>query len=83
MKTVEDLHADLQIVEKIGLCLSEDSEVIDVLNSDYEDAKLSIDEEGIVWGNSVDPTEYDNITTEQGLSYYASRLPILPADLMM
>ncbi len=61
MRTIEDLYADLEAARKLGLSESEDrKEVIDALNSDYENAELGINELGEVWGNSIDIVEFED-----------------------
>jgi len=71
MRNIEDLYADLELAEKLGL--SEDPEVVDVLNSDYEDSGLSIDENGLVWGTDIDIKEFEDtpltIRTRQTMGF--------------
>ena len=84
---IEEIHVNLDMMR--GLGLMEDPDVIEALNLGAgEDFSVMVDDEDVlIFGNTVDETEYEDIglhfTTERGLGYYASRLPILPADLMM
>jgi hypothetical protein len=71
MKTIEDLHADLELAEKIGMEVEEE-EVIDALNDDYREVELSIDENGSVWGAQIDPEDFDSTTTSP-TSWYGPR----------
>lgn len=82
--SLEILHTDRMMVADLGL--GEDLDVIAALNDTASDI-YSVDENGSIWGCSIDESEYENIglrfTTERGLGYYASYSPVLPADLMM
>ena len=85
--SIEEIHVNLDMMR--GLGLMEDPDVIEALNLGAgEDFSVMVnDEDVLIFGNTVDETEYEDIglhlTTERGLGYYASRFPILPADLMM
>lgn len=83
---IEEIYVNLDMMR--GLGLADDPDVIEALNHEANpDFSVVVDEgEALVFGNTVDETEYEDIglhfTTERGLGYYASHLPILPADLM-
>ena len=83
---IEEVYANLDMMR--GLNLINDPDIIEALNHEAgPDFSVMVDNgEALVFGNTVDETEYEDIglhlTTERGLGYYASRLPILPADLM-
>ena len=75
MKTAEDIHADLELVEKIGMEVEEE-DIVDAINDDYFEAELSIDEHGSIWGNSIDITEFKDtpltIRTRQTMGFMGS-----------
>lgn len=75
MKTIEDIHSDMELAEKIGMVV-EKEDIIDALNDDYFEAELSIDENGSVWGNSVDIAEFEDtpltIRTHQTMGFMGS-----------
>lgn len=75
MKTIEDIHSDMELAEKIGMVV-EKEDIIDALNDDYFEDELSIDENGSVWGNSVDITEFEDtpltIRTRQTMGFMGS-----------
>jgi len=74
MRTTEDLYADMEIAQKLRL--SRNPEVIDALNSDYENDGLSIDENGLVWGNEVDTEKFEDtpltIRTQRTMGFMGS-----------
>ena len=60
MKALQDLHANRMMV--VDLRLTEDIETIAALSNDAAD-EFSVDEDGSIWGHSVDEIEYeDNLT---------------------
>jgi len=70
MNSLEDLHANRMMTVDLGLL--EDPEIISVLSNDAGD-EYSVDEDGWIWGHSVDEIEYeDNLTFKKNLRYYAA-----------
>ncbi len=70
MNSLEDLHANRMMTVDLGLL--KDSEIISVLSHDAAD-EYSVDEDGSIWGHSVDEIEYeDNLAFKKNLRYYAA-----------
>lgn len=71
MRALQDLHANRMMVVDLGL--TGDIETIAALSNDAAD-EFSVDEDGSIWGHSIDETEYeDNLTFKTNIRYYAAR----------
>ena len=57
MRTIEDTYIDMIMAKKLGIL--DDPETISALNTDAGDA-FSVDEQGVVWGNSLDIVEFED-----------------------
>lgn len=74
MRTIEDIYIDRITAKKLNVL--KDPEIIFALNIDAGD-DFSVDEQGVVWGNNVDITEFEDaqltIRTEQTMGFMGSR----------
>ena len=73
MNSLENLHANRIMTVDLGLL--DDLEILCALNVEAEKDEFSIDEDGDIWGTSIDEEEYeDRLTfkTERSLRYYAA-----------
>lgn len=71
MKAIQDLHANRMMVVDLGFI--EDIEILAALSQDAAD-EFSVDEDGSIWGHSIDEIEFeDNLTFKTNIRYYAAR----------
>ena len=74
MRTIEDIYIDIIIAKKLGFL--NDPKTIFALNRDAGE-DFSVDEHGVVWGNDVDITEFEDtqltIRTKQTMGFMGSK----------
>lgn len=59
MNLLEDLHANCMMTVDLGFL--DDLEILCALNVEAEKDEFSIDEDGNIWGTSIDEEEYEDI----------------------
>jgi len=74
MRTIEDIYIDRITAKELDILA--DPETIFALNIDARE-DFSVDEQGVVWGNNVDITEFEDtqltIRTAQTINFMGSK----------